>query len=221
MASFYFVGGTALSYYLNHRVSYDLDFMASEKLDIGALSALSVRYGAHFIPDSKTSAFRINTGADLREFKMAFNFNGLKVEFFYPNDPVRLEVLKTYQSETTVYKQHIRILPLQAIAELKILALFRRNKIRDLFDLFALLEQNRISMDVLERFYSLEIEKETLVEYIESFADDGSESLDFEVSDIYYESFESLSHEKKLAAIKAKVLDLIITKTLRQKETMR
>ncbi len=37
---FYFIGGTALSYYLNHRISYDLDFISRSKLKIDLLKSL-------------------------------------------------------------------------------------------------------------------------------------------------------------------------------------
>jgi len=50
-------------------------------------------------------------------------------------------------------------LPLKAIAKPKILAFFRRRKIRDLFDVFAMLQQQKIAVGDLERLYAVEIGK--------------------------------------------------------------
>ena len=203
---FYFIGGTALSYYLNHRISYDVDLISTEKLDVDSLSGLSIKYNARYIPDKNESTFRINTGKNLREYKMAFNIDGIKVEFFYPNDGARLAVLEKYKNDCERIGR-IKILPLKAIAELKLLALFRRKKIRDLFDIYVLLDKNIIDIDLIDRICALEYTK-TFVEYLEEFQDDETESLDFDRSNLYYESFRDL--KSKGQYLKEEVIDLYL-----------
>ncbi len=207
---FYFIGGTALSYYLNHRISYDLDFISRTKLKTYFLKSLSIKYNANFIPDNNAATFKINTGNVIDEYKMLFNFDGIKVEFFYPNDILRDEIIAKDEKEAECIGGNIKILPIKAIAKLKMLAFFRRDKIRDLFDIYALLDQKKIKLEELERFYSLEVGKETLVEFIDSFCDDGSESLDFEKNNIYYCDFAKLDPKEKLDKAKQRLIDLIV-----------
>ena len=115
---------------------------------------------------------------------MMFNFNGIKVEFFYPNDQMRIEIIKKYKYETIF--NNIKILPLQALSELKLLAFLKRNKIRDIFDVYFLFYKNILDLKTIEKFCSLFCNK-TLIEFIEDFKDDGSESLDFEKGQEFYD----------------------------------
>jgi len=180
---FYFIGGSALAFYLNHRISYDIDLIVTQKLNFNRLLPLSVRLDGRYIPDPNESMFRINTGEDLRKYKMMFNIQGIKVEFFYPNDPVRLAVLEKYKNDFELI-EGVKVLSLKGVAELKLLALLRRNKIRDLFDVFVLLEKNVLDIDTIDKYTAMEYDK-TFVEYIENFKDDGSESLDFNEENEY------------------------------------
>ena len=180
---FYFIGGTALSYYLNHRISYDIDLMSDKKLLYNDLMALNLKYEGKYIPDVNESTFRINTGCDLKEYKMTFNMQGIKVEFFYPNDPIRLAILEKHKDNFKL-TNGIKILPIEALSELKLLALFRRKKIRDLFDIFVLIKEELIGINTIDRYCAMEYDK-TFIEYIEEFEDDKSESLDFEKQNRY------------------------------------
>ncbi len=191
---FYFVGGTALSSYLNHRVSYDIDFMSDNKLDQNLLNKMVVKYDARFIPDPDESVFRINTGNDLKEYKMQFMIDSVKIEFFYPNDNMRVEILKKYKESCDSFFG-IKRVPLKGLGELKLVALFDRRKIRDLFDIYYLFYKKLLSCDDIDRFMSLKYSK-TFVEFLDEFLDDGSESLDFlptqEFSHIKKNKIESL-----------------------------
>ncbi len=174
---FYFAGGTALISYLNHRVSYDIDFMSDNKLDQNLLNKMVVKYDARFIPDPDEAVFRINTGNDLKEYKMQFMIGSVKIEFFYPNDNIRVEILKKYKEEADNFFG-IKRVPLKGLGELKLVALFNRKKIRDLFDIYYLFYKELLSCDDIDRFMSLQYSK-TFVEFLDEFLDDGSESLDF------------------------------------------
>lgn len=180
---FYFIGGSALAFYLNHRISYDIDLISPKKLDCNKLLAFNIKINGRYIPDPNESQFRINTGEDLKEYKMMFNINGIKVEFFYPNDPIRLAILDKYKDKFNLI-ENVKILDIKGVAELKLLALLRRNKIRDLFDIFVLLDKNILDIDTIDKYAAMEYDK-TFIEYIESFKDDGSESLDFNETNEY------------------------------------
>ena len=210
---FYFIGGTALSYYLNHRISYDIDLMSDRKLLYNDLLALNLKYEGKYIPDANESTFRINTGCDLKEYKMTFNIQGIKVEFFYPNDPIRLAILEKYKDNFKVING-IKILPINALCELKILALFRRKKIRDLFDIFVLIKEELIDIDTMDRYCAMEYDK-TFIEYIEEFKDDKSESLDFEKQNRY--SY-FLDIEDKEQFLKENIIKLYIQRVKNEKD---
>ena len=205
--NFYFIGGSALAYYLNHRISYDIDLISFQKLDFNRLLALSVKLDGKYIPDPGESAFRINVGEDLREYKMMFNIKGMKVEFFYPNDPIRLAVLEKYKNDFKLI-EGVKVLSLKGVAELKLLALLRRNKIRDLFDVFVMLDKNILDIDIIDKYTAMEYDK-TFVEYIENFKDDGSESLDFSKEN-EYNYFADI--EDKENVLKEKIIRLYLQK---------
>ena len=208
---FYFTGGTALSYYLNHRISYDIDFISESRLDSNKLKSLSVKYNAHFIPDPNISVFQINTGNNIDDFKMSFNFDGIKVEFFYLNDPISEEIIKKYKNNVKKIFNNLSILPIEAISSLKLIALFKRNKIRDLFDVFVLLDKDILDVRTIERFSAMYYDK-TFVEFIEFFKDDGSESLDFVKENEYYEIF--ANSQAKLELTKEKLINKFVKKSL-------
>jgi len=210
--NFYFVGGTALSFYLNHRISYDIDFMSDKKLSYKNLLALNIKYNGKYIPDANESIFRINTGEDLKEYKMMFNINGVKVEFFYPNDPVRLAVLEKYKNDFNLING-VKILNISAIAKLKLLALFRRKKIRDLFDVFVLLEKDLLNIETIDKYCAMEYDK-TFVEYIENFEDDKTESLDFKKEN-RYSYFLKISNKEKF--LKENIIKLYLEKIKNEK----
>ena len=206
---FYFVGGSALAYYLNHRISYDIDLISFEKLDYKKLLSLNIKLDGKYIPDPNESAFRINTGENLKEYKMIFNIKGIKVEFFYPNDPIRLAILEKYKNKFNTING-IKILDLRGVAELKLLVLFRRNKIRDLFDVLVLLEKNILDIDTIDKYTAIEYDK-TFIEYIENFKDDGSESLDFN-SENEYNYFNKIKNKEDF--LKEKIINLYLQKVL-------
>jgi len=172
----------------------------------------NIKYNGKYIPDANESIFRINTGEDLKEYKMMFNINGVKVEFFYPNDPVRLAVLEKYKNDFNLING-VKILNISAIAKLKLLALFRRKKIRDLFDVFVLLEKDLLNIETIDKYCAMEYDK-TFVEYIENFEDDKTESLDFKKEN-RYSYFLKISNKEKF--LKENIIKLYLEKIKNEK----
>ncbi len=193
---FYFIGGTALSSYLDHRISYDIDLISDKKLDKILLNKMVIKYDAKFIPDINESVFKINTGEELRDYKLQFMINDIKVEFFYPNDGIRVEILKKYKNDCDSFCG-IKRLSLKAISELKLIALFNRSEIRDLFDIFYLFYKNIITCNDIDRFLSLKYPK-TFVEFLDQFNDNSGESLDF----LENQEFSYLKNVNKMQQVK-------------------
>lgn len=79
-----FVGGTALSYRINHRLSEDIDF-AVLKFNSTEIDKLMKKYGAvelehgSYLEDTAK-----NDGENIKDSYIKYNLDGVKVEFFVP-----------------------------------------------------------------------------------------------------------------------------------------
>lgn len=201
----YFVGGTALSSYLDHRISYDIDIASTTKLPINDIKRLMYKIGAKFIPDKEASGFKINHGEDIENYHMRFMINGVKIEFYYRGNDLSSDILE--QAKTSSYQENgtLKILALDDIIKLKTFALFNRQKARDLFDITILLSMQLITIDELDRAYSfMPYQNKILKEYIEDFSDrdEDDSSLDFLSHQEYYPIFEKLSQSKRFDKVK-------------------
>lgn len=157
-----FVGGTALSYHIEHRISEDLDFAFTSPLPVFDIKSFAMRYHGSFIPDPKASAFNINTGLDFDTRFMRFMIDGVKVEFFFPEDPFSQMCLN---GERTAYEEsHVRILNLIDVSKMKVKALMDRIKIRDLYDVSEILDRSILSeKDFFTAVYDYKQKDETWV----------------------------------------------------------
>jgi predicted nucleotidyltransferase component of viral defense system len=165
----YFIGGTALSYYLNHRVSEDIDIVSPRILNYKKVVSIMNSLGAKKIEDENTSALRL-AGLFPGEYILKFILDEVKIEFFYANRPIQKEILANdtymnYENST------LKILDLKSIAKLKTVALFQRDKARDLFDFCSILENNVLTLsEILSISKSIKnIEsKDKILDYIKS-----------------------------------------------------
>jgi predicted nucleotidyltransferase component of viral defense system len=163
----YFIGGTALSYYINHRISEDIDVVSINILNHKVIISLMLSVNANKIKDENVFALRL-AGLFPDEHMLKFNLDGVKVEFFKASRTLQLEILK--QSSFTQFENsNIKILDVTSIAKLKIVALFSRDKSRDLFDFGAILDNNVLSineiLDIAKKLTKIE-SKESLIKYI-------------------------------------------------------
>lgn len=79
-----FVGGTALSYLINHRLSEDLDFAMLE-LCRGEIEEMMHFYGAIKTSHDTTAVeYAVNEGGDLDDYHLKYILDGVKVDFFVP-----------------------------------------------------------------------------------------------------------------------------------------
>lgn len=217
----FFVGGTALSTYLNHRVSYDIDIASTGKLPVTQVKAFAFGMGARAITDKNASAFRINTGEEIENYHLKFMVNGIKLEFSYFRAPLQSAILENAVSKPYDDSSTLRILDLKDIIALKIFALFNRQKTRDLFDASIILEKNLLDIGELERIYSYIREGNSSIrDYIAAFRavdDDGDNSLDFLSEHEYYKTFAKKSQNERFLHVKEMFL---IQYDLKQKETL-
>lgn len=129
---YYLTGGTALAaYYLQHRISDDLDFFAIEEADRIFLHTfteqLKERLGA--------SGLRYERIYDRSQFFFEFDYEEIKVEFTKYPFP---------QLETPLEQDGIRIDTLRDITANKLMAMLDRFDPKDFIDLYFLLQQFRL-----------------------------------------------------------------------------
>lgn len=208
---FYFIGGTALSFYLDHRLSYDIDIVCTQKLPIGKIKSFAFAIGARAIADRNATQFKINSGENIENYHMKFMFNGVKLEFSFFQSEIRDEVIKNASSNLYENNENdesfLKILSLKDIIKLKIIALFNRQKTRDLFDVAVILQKKLCGLEELEQIYSfVKVDNNSIRDYIDTFNsvdDDGDNSLDFLRHQEYYKVFRNLSQRDRFLKAKS------------------
>ena len=133
----YFTGGTALAFYLNHRVSEDIDIVSSKALPYKKIIPSITKLGATKLQDENVTALRM-AGLFPDEYMIKFILDDVKLEFFQANRPIQKEILKM-ATFTNYENSKLRILDVKSVAKLKIVALIMRDKSRDLFDFGSIL----------------------------------------------------------------------------------
>lgn len=148
----YFVGGTALSFYLNHRISEDIDIVSFKALNHQQIIPSITILGAVKLQDESVTALRM-AGLFPDEYMIKFVLENVKLEFFQANRPIQKEIL-SLASFNNFENSKLKILDVKSVAKLKIVALIMRNKSRDLFDFGAMLEHNVLTMDEIIDLFS-------------------------------------------------------------------
>lgn len=163
----YFTGGTALSHYINHRISEDIDVVGKNLLEYKKIIASMLSVGAKKIEDENVFALRL-AGLFPDEYILKFVLDGVKIEFFYANREIQKEILKELHY-CNFQNSRLKILDVKTIAKLKIVALLQREKSRDLFDFGSMCEHQILSLDeILELTNKIKNinTKEDLIEFI-------------------------------------------------------
>jgi len=161
----YFVGGTALSFYLNHRISEDIDIVSSKTLNHRKIIPSMSVLGAKQLQDENVTALRM-AGLFPDEYMIKFVLDDVKLEFFQANRPIQKEILKN-ATFTNFENSKLKILDLKSIAKLKLVALIMRDKSRDLFDFGAILKYDVLSLDeIVELFCKIESKIKSIYDII-------------------------------------------------------
>ena len=174
----YFVGGTALAYYLNHRISEDIDIVSSSILKHRNIIPNMNIFGAKKLQDENTSALRL-AGLVPDEFILKFVLDNVKIEFFQANRPIQKEIL-SQATFSSFENSKLKILDLKSIAKLKLVALVMRDKSRDLFDFGAILENKLFTKDEIIELFSKIDNKINSAEHIVKFIKSKKEPQDDE-----------------------------------------
>jgi predicted nucleotidyltransferase component of viral defense system len=137
--SFFWSGGTALSYcYLEHRESFDLDFMSTDlfpdEFILGEINKISNNLEIKKIEEQKIY--------NRHNFWLKKNKETLKLEFvFYPfpsiKKPKRLEEF------------NIKIDSIEDILTNKMHSIFERSEPKDVFDFYCILKKERINFNLV------------------------------------------------------------------------
>ena len=184
-AGLYFIGGTALAYYLDHRISEDIDIVSTEGLPHKEIIAMVTSIGGIKLRDENAVALRM-AGLVPDEYMLKFNLDGVKLEFFRASTPLQIKILKSAKASAYL-DGTLNILDVKSIAKLKLIALLSRNKSRDLFDFKVMLEENILTTaEILEITIQTKYQLETMdslytfIENIEEPKDDEVVYLDDE-----------------------------------------
>jgi predicted nucleotidyltransferase component of viral defense system len=183
-----FVGGTALSYHIGHRLSEDLDF-AMLDLPRDEIHKLMNSYGAILVKHNQTAIdYAINDGGDMYDYYLKYMLNDVKVEFFSPPFNIMEKDIWIGKSTTTYEDTHLKIASFETIMYMKSMAFWNRKKYRDLFDVyFALTNVDNYSVsDFLDPYlkYNITYTKEILYEKIKSKTMFYKKQTDEEIRDL-------------------------------------
>lgn len=174
----YFIGGTALAYHLQHRISEDIDIISPVKLPYRFIESIMASLGAIKQKDIHESALRIN-GLNPSEYMLKFLLDDVKVEFF----AVSTQVMKDIIDEATieVYEQtDIKMLDLKTISKLKLLALLNRVKARDIYDVNEIVKADILSLEEILSL-SLKVKNISTSQELLHFISDMKEKDDDEI----------------------------------------
>ena len=137
-----FVGGTALSFLINHRLSEDLDFAMLE-LPKEAINSIMSRYGGIKRKHSDLIIdYALNDGEDIEDYHIMFDLNGVKIDFFVP--PFNMKEKAIWENNPcTIYEDtNIQIASFETIFYMKTMAFWNRKKYRDIYDIYFVLSKN-------------------------------------------------------------------------------
>lgn len=152
---FALIGGTALSIHLNHRLSEDLDFMLLNNNDLPSreIKTLVKKYNGIKIPPNSKDIEQYNYLSyddaiiEIEKEHQRFLINGIKVDFIYRKSNFDEDEILTHETcEKYTQNGYISMASVDSIFKQKtLLTLFDRNKIRDMFDLYTLINKGYYS----------------------------------------------------------------------------
>jgi len=101
--------------------------------------------GAKKVDDENIMSLRL-AGLFPDEYILKFILDDVKIEFFFANRPIQKQILKEL-TFTNYENSNLKILDLKLIVKLKLVALFQRDKSRDLFDFGSILDNDIMTIN--------------------------------------------------------------------------
>jgi len=203
----YFVGGTALSYYLKHRISEDIDIISNTTLNYEQIIPSMSIVGAKKLQDENSTALRM-AGLFPDEYMIKFILDTVKLEFFQANRVVQKDIL-SQATFSSFENSKLKILDVKSIAKLKLVALLMRDKSRDLYDFGAILDNDILRYSEIVEVFD-KVHKISSINDMINFIQAKKESKDDESVYLSENDRVDLSFED----IKGKVVDLFACKYL-------
>jgi len=138
---FRLVGGTALSYHINHRISEDLDFCLTQELpleDIQSFIEFCIdKFGMDSIdyiePSQAIKEDFLLGGDNVEYYLQTWMVNGIKIQFFDGGSNTGTKEFLSQDHYTTI--GNIKIASIETIFKMKSLMFYKRTKSRDLYDM--------------------------------------------------------------------------------------
>jgi len=190
------IGGTAIAYQLQHRMSFDLDIVFPFAETLPELTFL-VQYPAKELPfDPGIIDEVINEGGEIEDYHQRYSIHGVKVDFVVnPGSNIYEDAI--LKEDNSVKHGTLNIASLDALFALKSLLILDRNKIRDWYDLVYLIRYGGFSAKaILETInqYRITYQNEDIIRLLSSRQPD---ELDIETEGIMHPKME-LSDYKNL-----------------------
>ena len=164
------IGGTAIAYHTQHRVSFDLDIAFPHHSTLPLLDFLT-NYNAEPLPfDRAIIDTMTNDGGVMEEYHQRFSIDGVKVDFVV-NPSSNIYEKEILQNDEGFELGTLKITSLDTLFRLKSLLILDRNKIRDLYDLVYLLKYyNYTAKSILNTIkeYRITYTDKQIVQLIES-----------------------------------------------------
>lgn len=137
-------GGTALALHIAHRRSEDLDFVfAAQSLPRRRIKALLDRlrehHDVHVMPNVAAEHDFMNAGLTLADYHQDYSVDGVKLSFIVPDPASLIDALSSTAGMAQLSR--IRVLTLDSLFLMKSITLNNRVMIRDLYDIYVLVEQ--------------------------------------------------------------------------------
>ena len=148
---FLLVGGTALSVYLKHRLSEDLDFATAEKKlprEVISENINRLKEKGSKVENILSVAARedaINDGVDIYDYQQDWSIDGVKLTFFTLSKENGREKLAEDPGEE--WSKNLRLASLETLFVTKSLVLADRHTMRDNYDMHALLQLDAFSYE--------------------------------------------------------------------------
>jgi len=144
-----FVGGTALSLRIKHRLSEDIDF-GMKVFNSEVILETMEKYGAIRTEQSlEIKDAAINDGFYESDGYLSFLLNDVKVDFFEVPFKHNKQADDIWNNDKFTYYDdtNLRVMSLQGIIYLKGMAFWSRKKYRDLFDIYFVVNNQHISIE--------------------------------------------------------------------------
>ena len=188
---FRLVGGTAMSYHLDHRISEDLDFCILGELPLKdieefielCIEKFTIENVDYIDPNEAIKNDFLIGGSNVEYYLQTWVVNGVKIQFY--DGSGHLGAKDIFEADTYTKIGNIKIAALDTIFKMKSLMFYKRVKSRDLFDMLTFFQSS-------DNKFTPQYTKELIMKYDKLYHDDES------FKTLWLESFKNKKYVKEL-----------------------